>query len=222
MDENKSISISAVLQALGSKSNNDSLLQWKEGRKLMPIATLLRFCNAFQVPISAFICDTEANSDEPALYVAHEESDKWEPEGGYVTARHPGNRAPLDPTDVEKTKSIIPGCQRLDIEKEEGYIGSDETKIDNRACKEEVGLNYGKYRRETNIRCEAADLLALIDLEQKYHTRCVEMLSIIEKQRKQIASLTDRLLADSMTKGFKPLSDVYGESVESVPQTGNE
>ena len=61
MAKNKGITINTILRAIGSTSNN-SLRLWEHGKCPMPVTSILRFCNTFQVPISAFFCDIDNNS----------------------------------------------------------------------------------------------------------------------------------------------------------------
>lgn len=116
MEANKKISVTSILQAIGTKSNN-SLRVWELGKCAMPVISILRFCNTFNVPISAFICNTgepcESNVEPSANAL-------FEPEGGYLTdmaTRQQGERRPLSPIDVTITPSIIPNA--IPIEKED-------------------------------------------------------------------------------------------------------
>ena len=96
---NPNIQVKTILKTIGSKSNN-SLRSWEQRLCAMPVITLLRFCNAFQVPISAFLY----NTGEPCkTKVDISDTAQFEPEGGYTTdpsKRLPGERKPLSPTNV--------------------------------------------------------------------------------------------------------------------------
>lgn len=216
MEENKSISMTMILQAIGSTSNNSSLRLWEKGKSLIPLGTLLRFCNAFQVPISAFICDTEAKPEDPAPYVFPEESDQWEPDGGYVTARNPGNRAPLDPADVSFNPSRVPGYEKSYTETEDEYrIEAPETDTERNVHEDET--TYAS--KERSFVPKEIDILALIELEEKHHEQRAEMLSIIERQRKQIAYLTEKLIDERKTKDYRVLPDTCGADIAAEPDT---
>lgn len=218
MEENKSISMSTILQAIGSTSNNSSLRLWEKGKSLIPLGTLLRFCNAFQVPISAFICDTEAKPEDPAPYVFPEESDQWEPDGGYVTARNPGNRAPLDPADVSFIPSKVPGYEKSYTETENEY-GTETQKadIESKVHEDEIIYASKESKNKGSFVSKEIDILALIELEEKHHEQRAEMLGIIERQRKQIAYLTEKLIDERKTKGYRVLPDACGADIAAEP-----
>ena len=220
MDENKSISMSMILQAIGSTSNNSSLRLWEKGKSLMPIGTLLRFCNAFQVPISAFICDTEAKPEDPAPYVFPEESDQWEPNGGYVTTRNPGNRAPLDPADVSFIPSRVPGYEKSYTKTEDEYgIETSKDDIESKVYEDKAAYAYNKSKDERNFVPKEIDIPALIELEKKHHEQRAEMLNIIERQRKQIAYLTEKLIGERKTKGYRMPPNTCGADIAAEPNT---
>lgn len=115
MKANKKISIGSILQAIGTKSNN-SLHMWEQGMCAMPVIGLLRFCNTFKVPISAFICNTGEPYENDVM---PSDDAQFEPDGGYITdatTRQPGERRPLNPTDVTPTPSNVPNA--VPIEKD--------------------------------------------------------------------------------------------------------
>lgn len=177
MEANKKISINSILQALGTKSNN-SLRVWEQGTCAMPVIGILRFCNTFNVPISAFIC----NTGEPCeSKVEPSANARFEPEGGYLTdmaTRQPGERRPLSPIDVTPTPSIIPNA--IPIEKED-------------AQKDECNDNDVTEGNNT-------ELSLLIELQKKQAENDAEniaqqqkLLDIILRQQEQIERLTQLL-----------------------------
>lgn len=88
---------------------NSSLERWRTGDAPMPVINLLRFCNTFDVPLSAFIRNSE-DTTEPAIEYA--ENDKWSPTGGYISSGEkttPGSRTLRDPLDVTPIQSVVPG-----------------------------------------------------------------------------------------------------------------
>lgn len=118
MEANAPLPVNTILQAIGSKSNN-SLRSWEQKLCAMPIVTLLRFCNSFQIPIEAFICNT-GDPFKDKVYIPT--SAQFEPDGGYTTdpaLRQPGERKPLDPTNVKIVPSILPNVIAFTSSKEE-------------------------------------------------------------------------------------------------------
>ena len=164
----------------------------------MPVITLLRFCNSFQIPIEAFIC----NTGEPFLdKVCVPASAQFEPDGGYTTdpaLRQPGERKPLDPTNVNIVPSVLPNV------------------IASTPCEEEQTEATPSAEAETLTQNETADgstphaeeganLLSLIALQQQHATNEAEhlkqqqaMLDIIKTQQAQIVALTKQLEEERM------------------------
>lgn len=107
MEANKNISASDVLQAIGTTSR-ESFRLYVDRKCPMPTTSILRFCNTFGVPISAFIVDAAHNDDDVVPSI----NDQLEPDGGYLPMgekRPAGGRALRDPLEVVPVPSIVPG-----------------------------------------------------------------------------------------------------------------
>lgn len=189
---NTQIPVNTILQAIGSKSNN-SLRSWEQMLCAMPIVTLLRFCNSFQIPIEAFICNT---GDPFKDKVRIPTSAQFEPKGGYTTdpaLRQPGERKPLDPTNVNIVPSILPNVIAFTPYKEEQTEGAPITDAGTIA-KNETSDGYTPQPEA------GASLLSLIAIQQQHATNEAEhlkqqqtMLDIIKAQQAQIKALTKQL-----------------------------
>lgn len=189
---NTQIPVNTILQAVGSKSNN-SLRSWEQMLCAMPIVTLLRFCNSFQIPIEAFICNT---GDPFKDKVRIPTSAQFEPKGGYTTdpaLRQPGERKPLDPTNVNIVPSILPNVIAFTPCKEEQTEGAPITDAGTIAKNETSDGNTPQPEA-------GASLLSLIALQQQHATNEAEhlkqqqiMLDIIKAQQAQIKALTKQL-----------------------------
>ncbi len=205
MNANAQIPVNTILQAVGSKSNN-SLRSWEQKLCAMPVITLLRFCNSFQIPIEAFICNT---GDPFKDHVHVSTSAQFEPDGGYTTdptLRLPGERKPLDPTNVNIVPSVLPHVIAFTPRKEEQTEVVPKTDAEavttNEPCdgdnlQPEVGTNW----------------LSLITLQQQHATNEAEhlkqqqaMLDIIKTQQAQIKALTKQLQEERMrNKGYNSM-----------------
>lgn len=182
---NDDIPVGVILQALGSKTNS-RLKAWARKESPVPVISMLRFCNAFQVPISAFFCDEEAGDNLTFVPGKPTMSDQLEPDGGYadLDCRQKGERTLISPTDVSIVTSVIPEAER--------YIGVEGS--DNGSTIEHDKTEYVSVRTllEIESRHEAA--------ERRNDEQRGKLLDIIAEQQKQIADLT-RLLntrADSL------------------------
>ena len=104
------------MKAMGTTSNA-CLDSWIRMKSPLPTIALLRFCNAFHVPLSAFIVDADKDLQEEGGYceegyVCPGIDDQFEPDGGYIDndeKRKLGTRALRNPLDVERVKSVVPG-----------------------------------------------------------------------------------------------------------------
>lgn len=197
IEANEQIPVNTILQAVGSKSNN-SLRSWEQRLCAMPVITLLRFCNSFQIPIEAFIC----NTGEPFLdKVCIPASAQFEPDGGYTTdpaLRQPGERKPLDPTNVNIVPSVLPNVIAYTPYKEEQTEATPITDAETLAKNETTDGSTQHAEEGTN-------LLSLIALQQQHATNEAEhlkqqqaMLDIIKTQQAQIIALTKQLQEERM------------------------
>lgn len=116
MEANGKITNREIMKAMGTTSNA-CLDSWIRMKSPLPTIALLRFCNAFHVPLSAFIVD--ADKDQQGSegccregYVCPGIDDQFEPDGGYIDndeKRKKGTRALRNPLDVERMESVVPG-----------------------------------------------------------------------------------------------------------------
>ena len=116
MEANRKITNREIMKAMGTTSNA-CLDSWIRMKSPLPTIALLRFCNAFHVPLSAFIVD--ADKDQQGSegccevgYVCPGIDDQFEPDGGYIDndeKRKKGTRALRNPLDVERMDSVVPG-----------------------------------------------------------------------------------------------------------------
>ena len=122
MEANGNITNKQIMKAMGTTSNA-CLDSWIRMKSPLPTIALLRFCNAFHVPISAFILNADANpqGDDDCYemeYVRPDVNDQFEPDGGYIgneAKRQNGTRALRDPLDVDRIKSVVPGWTSNEI-----------------------------------------------------------------------------------------------------------
>lgn len=197
IEANEQIPVNTILQAVGSKSNN-SLRSWEQRLCAMPVITLLRFCNSFQIPIEAFICNT---GDPFKDKVCIPTSAQFEPDGGYTTdpaLRQPGERKPLDPTKVNIVPSVLPNVIASTPYKEEQTEAPPITEAETLAQNETTNVSTPHAEEGTN-------LLSLIALQQQHATNEAEhlkqqqaMLDIIKAQQAQIVALTKQLQEERM------------------------
>lgn len=200
MEANGKININTILQAIGSTSNN-SLRLWGQGRCPMPVSSILRFCNTFQVPISAFFYDKDGDSK----YVQPHDGDIFSPDGGYVTERKAGSRALLDPLDVSLIPSVVPGLVIPDEQ--------SNTELSSPICIPAPDTEKGKMIVVGNVSDQ--NMKALLDLEAKrmeadnHHSEeRARLLDVITNQQKQIADLT-RMLNEAQRYKIMSMDEGY-------------
>ena len=199
MQANEKVDGKRILQAIGSTSNQ-SLRLYLDRKCPMPIISILRFCNTFHVPISAFIVDKEkylgyvddSKGIETESEVIPLDSDAFEPVDGYIKnddKRAHGSRSLRNPIDVTEQPSIVPG---IFFKKNIFCEPSDSATVtDHRADAEVVDTNAPDENipittvAEEDYNKNLADrLLRIIDEQQK----------LMSDQQKEIATLTKQLL----------------------------
>ena len=161
-----------ILQAIGSKANN-RFKAWMRCEGPMPVISMLRLCNAFQIPLSAFFRNADAGTDGAVVPGMPTPDDILEPAQGYADNtddRQHGQRSMLNPLNVQVTPSVVPGvvakpCKVDDTQEQP-------TAVDN---------------------ISDSNLAAIIKMENEHMAQQRRLLDIIAEQQKQIADLAHML-----------------------------
>lgn len=172
LEANPAIPKGEILQALGAKSNN-RFKAWVRCEGPMPVLSMLRLCNAYQIPLSAFFRDADAGADGAVVPGMPTPNDILEPAQGYadnMDDRQHGERSMLNPLNVKVTTSVIPG------------VGARQIKVDDTQKPPAAVDNISD-----------ANLAAIIRLENEHIEQQRRLLDIIAEQQKQIADLTRML-----------------------------
>ncbi|MDD6993086.1 MAG: hypothetical protein PUI65_03665 [Prevotella sp.] len=172
LEANPEIPKGEILQAIGAKSNN-RFKAWVRCEGPMPVLSMLRLCNAYQIPLSAFFRDADAGTDGAVVPGMPMPDDILEPTQGYASStdeRQHGERSMLNPLDVQIAPSVVPGvvaklCKEDDIQEQPATVD--------------------------NI--SDANLAAIIKMENEHMAQQRRLLDIITEQQKQIADLTHML-----------------------------
>ena len=176
-----------ILQAIGSKANN-RFKAWVRCEGPMPVISMLRLCNAFQIPLSAFFRDADAGIDGAVVPGMPTPDDILEPVQGYADNmgdRQQGERSILNPLSVKVTPSVIPG------------VAARPVKVDDTQQQSAAVDNVSD-----------ANLAAIIRLENEHMDQQRKLLDIIAGQQKQIADLT-RLLNEARRYGNGRMDEGY-------------
>ena len=161
-----------ILQAIGSKANN-RFKAWVRCEGPMPVISMLRLCNAYQIPLSAFFRDADAGTDGAVVPGMPTPDDILEPVQGYadnMDDRQQGERSILNPLSVKVTPSVVPGVTARSITMDDTQ--EPPAAVDNIS--------------DTN-------LAAIIKLENEHMALQRRLLDIIAEQQKQIADLAHML-----------------------------
>lgn len=161
-----------ILQAIGSKANN-RFKAWVRCEGPMPIISMLRLCNAYQIPLSAFFRDADAGTDGAVVPGMPMPDDILEPAQGYADNqddRQQGERSILNPLSVKVTPSIVPGVTARPIK-----------------------VNDTQEPPATVDNISDANLVSIIRLENEHMAQQRRLLDIIAEQQKQIADLAHML-----------------------------
>lgn len=173
LEANPEIPKGEILQAIGTKANN-RFKAWVRCEGPMPVISMLRLCNAFQIPLSAFFRDADAGTDGAVVPGMPTPDDILEPAQGYadnMDDRQQGERSILNPLSVKVTPSVVPGVAMTPIE---------------------VHVPQEPAKTET-APISDANLAAIVKLENDHIAQQYRLLDIIAEQQKQIADLTRML-----------------------------
>ena len=161
-----------ILQAIGSKANN-RFKAWVRCEGPMPVISMLRLCNAYQIPLSAFFRDADAGTDGAVVPGMPMPDDILEPAQGYADNqddRQQGERSILNPLSVKVTPSVVPGVTARPIK-----------------------VNDTQEPPATVDNNSDANLVSIIRLENEHMAQQRRLLDIIAEQQKQIADLAHML-----------------------------
>ena len=161
-----------ILQAIGSKANN-RFKAWVRCEGPMPVISMLRLCNAYQIPLSAFFRDADAGTDGAVVPGMPMPDDILEPAQGYADNqddRQQGERSILNPLNVKVTPSVVPGVTARPIK-----------------------VNDTQEPPATVDNISDANLVSIIRLENEHMAQQRRLLDIIAEQQKQIADLAHML-----------------------------
>ncbi len=211
MEANRDITNKQVMRAMGTTSNT-CLDSWVRMKSPLPTIALLRFCNAFHVPLSAFIVDADASpiGDGDCCgveYVRPDIGDQFEPDGGYLgndAKRQMGTRALRDPLDVDRIKSVVPGLTNDGIAGDGGDSEHrHEKKEEHNAAATSASMN------ENEAMLPVADKESGISIDTLNR-----MLDIIAEQQKQICD--QQKLITELTRRIGPQQAGYRMVAEDI------
>lgn len=166
---NPQIKTNVLLKAFGVKADS-GIKKWVEGRQPIPVISMLRFCNTFNVPLSVFFRDSEAVEGTTLTLCPPISNDKLEPLEGYAKERKRGEHSLFDPLDVDSIQSVVPSIN--DKHKNEAI---------------EDKHVHGCFDTDTQEHATTSDFIAL---ELKNKEQINRLLDIIFKQQKLIEDLT--------------------------------
>lgn len=210
MEANSKITNREIMKAMGTTSNA-CLDSWIRMKSPLPTIAMLRFCNAFHVPLSAFIVDADKDSQGEGCcergYVCPGIDDQFEPDGGYIDndeKRKQGTRALRNPLDVERMESVVPGWTNVG---NAGNGGAKEQKT--REEKNEAAAAPMNAAAPTPIAESVQNAEPDISL-----TTLNRMLDIIAEQQKQIGD--QQKLINKLTHRLDSQQPSYGMIAEEI------
>ena len=211
MEANGKITNREIMKAMGTTSNA-CLDSWIRMKSPLPTIALLRFCNAFHVPLSAFIVD--ADKDQQGIegccvegYVCPGIDDQFEPDGGYLDndeKRKKGTRALRNPLDVERMESVVPGWTSVGNTGNEGAKEHKTREEKNEAAS--APMNAASPPTITEPVTTAEPDISLTTLNR--------MLDIIAEQQKQIGE--QQKLINELTHRLESQHPGYGMVAEEI------
>ena len=212
MEANRKITNREIMKAMGTTSNA-CLDSWIRMKSPLPTIAMLRFCNAFHVPLSAFIVDADKYQQgiEGCClegYVCPGINDQFEPDGGYIDndeKRKKGTRALRNPLDVERMDSVVPGLTSVG-NTGNGCAKEHKTREEHRGETAAAPMNAASHPPITEPVTTAEP-----DISMKTLNR---MLDIIAEQQKQIGE--QQKLINELTHRLNSQQPSYGMTAEEI------
>ena len=196
IEANPAIPKGEILQALGAKSNN-RFKAWARCEGPMPVISMLRLCNAYQIPLSSFFRDADAGTDGAVVPGMPTPNDILEPAQGYASStdeRQHGERSMLNPLDVKVVPSVVPGA----VKKDEGTT----TQKDGSIIKDVVVGNISDENMKRILEIEAkhtAQQNRLLDIIADQQRQINDLISLLHKTQDGNNNMPYDMAADSVT-----------------------
>lgn len=214
MEANSKITNREIMKAMGTTSNA-CLDSWIRMKSPLPTIAMLRFCNAFHVPLSAFIVDADKDQQEregccEEGYVCPGIDDQFEPDGGYIDndeKRKQGTRALRNPLDVEKMESVVPGWTSV------GNAGNGGAKGVRLGRKEEYEEETAAAPMNAAVPTPITEPVTAAETDISLKT-LNRMLDIIAEQQKQIGD--QQKLISELTHRLESQQPSYSMVAEEI------
>lgn len=214
MEANRKITNREIMKAMGTTSNS-CLDSWIRMKSPLPTIALLRFCNAFHVPLSAFIKDADMDHQGSEgccgmEYVCPDIDDQFEPDGGYIAndeKRKQGTRALRNPLDVERMESVVPGWTSV------GNAGNGDAKGVRLGHKEEHKGEADVAPMNQTAPTPIAEPVQSKESDISL-TTLNRMLDIIAEQQKQIGD--QQKLISELTRRIDSQQPSYNMAAEEI------
>lgn len=92
-----------------------TLQNWMEGATMMPLTQMMKFCNRYNVPITAFFFD--ANADDDSIFTPIPPGAMIEPAGGWVeNDRKTGIKTGDPRTDIHIPSNLPKYCKSIKLQ----------------------------------------------------------------------------------------------------------
>lgn len=101
-----------------------TLQNWMEGATMMPLTQMMKFCNRYNVPITAFFFD--ANADDDSIFTPIPPGAMIEPAGGWVeNDRRTGIKTGDPRTDIHIPSNLPDYCKNIKLQHNICYSDKD-------------------------------------------------------------------------------------------------
>lgn len=111
MQANPSIKRNEILQSM-EMSDYNTLRNWVEGATMLPLTQLMKFCNRFNVPVTAFFLDEKA--DDTSIIAPITPNSMIEPAGGWPDSSRKAGIKVCDPRSNIHMITTMPDYIRTD------------------------------------------------------------------------------------------------------------
>ncbi len=157
-----------ILHELGM-SDYRTLQNWMEGKTMMPLTQMMKFCNRYNVPLTAFFYDEHADAN--SAFAPISANSMTEPDGGWRESdRRAGIKVGDPRTDTHYPSQLPEYCKRPVA------ASSEENKETQMGGTNENPDGHGNQSTAPNT-----------------HDERMRLLDIVERQSKHIIELTSEI-----------------------------
>jgi hypothetical protein len=158
-----------LLESLGIYDYG-TLGKWIDGITMMPLAQMMKFCNAWNVPITAFFFDEQADENDVCAPITPES--QIEPNGGWPDPNRKNGPKVCDPRTTVHQNSKLPN-----------YVRTAKTR---RSASNDAHTAENETAAKTQTEIPSMERMRYLDIIEKQNERMMNLVNEINDLHRQL------------------------------------